>query len=680
MLAALMLAGLGATSLLFAASLRLGGLGATLLAAYVALIAETSALTLSLSPFREVKRGPLVLGEAALLSIALVVWWRRGKPRLGLARGARAVASVARDPVVAVFLVVVAVALAYELVLVLTVPANNWDSLTYHLARVAAWVQHGGLYWIPNAPTDRMNEFQPLAEQEVLFLFVATGKGALFALPQYIAELAILVGIYTTARRLGFGTRGALLSALLFASFTLVALEATTAQNDLVAASLPLAAAAFLLGGTWAEVILAGIAIALGLGVKLTAALVLPVIVMLAIRLGRRRALGFALTTGATFAALGMWSFVLNMVETGHVLGHGGGRVENTASPSFPGSLVTGGRMLYRLLDLSGYDGRALAALTLVAVVVTPALVIVLRHQGSSLRSAWAAAGGFYLLLLFPPLVAEVTALAHSHPRALHVISWLHVNRRANEDLSSFGPLGFVLLGVSVLAIVGAFKRRYDSRFLALGAALPVFLTLLALTSKSNPWLSRFLIVPAALTAPLLATLFGRRIATLAIVIVASTTLGLALKRNELKPLQYATGRPWQLTQARAVELTWKSRAGRTVERLDALVAKRACLGAILDLDEPSYVLFGPRLERSVMFLPRKSAPQAAARAGIPYVVIGSGDVSQVAEEFRAGGWALRALNARSEAYWTLAISPRGGTGRCYSTAAAKQAKDRART
>ena len=40
---------------------------------------------------------------------------------------------------------------------------------------------------MPNAPADRINEFQPLAEQELLFLFAATGRAALFALPQYVA-------------------------------------------------------------------------------------------------------------------------------------------------------------------------------------------------------------------------------------------------------------------------------------------------------------------------------------------------------------------------------------------------------------------------------------------------------------------------------------------------------------
>ena len=49
-------------------------------------------------------------------------------------------------------------------------------------------------------PTDRINEFQPLAEQEQLFGFAATGGGALDALPQFLAQLAILVAVYGLAQ------------------------------------------------------------------------------------------------------------------------------------------------------------------------------------------------------------------------------------------------------------------------------------------------------------------------------------------------------------------------------------------------------------------------------------------------------------------------------------------------
>ena len=94
-------------------------------------------------------------------------------------------------------------------------PPNNWDSLTYHLARVAAWHQSHGIHWIANAPTGRLNEFQPLAEQQILFLFVATGSTALYALPQYVAQIAIILAVYGGARRLGYGVAPAARAAAL---------------------------------------------------------------------------------------------------------------------------------------------------------------------------------------------------------------------------------------------------------------------------------------------------------------------------------------------------------------------------------------------------------------------------------------------------------------------------------
>jgi hypothetical protein len=271
-----------ATGLSSAAALRLPSLVSTLLAAYVAVVAEVALLTTALSPFRAVTRGWLAAAEVVLLAISLGVWQRRGRPSPAIRHVPGVLRALLRDPATALLLVVVAAALVYELVLGLTVPPNNGDSLTYHLTRVAAWAQHGGVYWVPNAPTARINEFQPLAEQELLFLFVATGKGALYALPQFFAELAIVAAIYLGARRLDFGLRQAACAALLFASLPLVALEASTSQNDLVAASLPAVALALLLGTSELEFVLAGAATAFGLGVKLTTALVLPVLALLA--------------------------------------------------------------------------------------------------------------------------------------------------------------------------------------------------------------------------------------------------------------------------------------------------------------------------------------------------------------------------------------------------------------
>jgi len=222
----LLLIGLAvATALLVAASTRLPSPVSTLLVAYLAFVADLVLVVLVLSPFREVTQTGLAVAQPIVFASAFAAWWLRGRPSPPLASARLAALQVIREPVTAAFFAVAVLALAYELLIVLTAAPNNWDSMIYHLPRVASWAVHGGFYWIPVVSTDQINEFQPLAEQQILFLFAATGKGALFALPQYMAELAILVAVYGASRRLGFEVRAAACSAFLLATCSVVAMR-----------------------------------------------------------------------------------------------------------------------------------------------------------------------------------------------------------------------------------------------------------------------------------------------------------------------------------------------------------------------------------------------------------------------------------------------------------------------
>ena len=647
-----------ATAVVLAASARLPSLVSTLLAAYVALVAEVAVVTWALSPFEAVTRRGLALACTALLAGALALWWRRGRPGLPLAAARRAAGEVGREPVTLAFGVAVALLLGYELLLVLTAPPNNWDSLTYHLARAAAWAQEGGIHWIPNAPTDRMNEFQPLAEQQLLFLFVATGEGALFALPQYLAQLAILVAVYGASRRLGFAVRQAACAAFGLATFGLVALESTTAQNDLVAASFPVVAVCLVLGGRPLELALAGAALGLGVGAKLTTLLVWPVLAVLVWRRGRRAVALAGAGAVAGFAAASVWGFALNLAETGHVLGRGGGRVEVSASPSFPDSLETGLRLVFRALDLSTLSNGAIAGLAAAGVALATGLAWARRRAGARRALVDGAAAGIPLLV--PALMAgAAVALAFVTREAGIPVETASstggINRASNEDYSAFGPLGAAaLLGASVATAVAYRARRANADQLALALALPVFLVLLSLTSASNPFLTRFLLVPAALTAPLFARFFVGRAVTAAILVVALLTVTPTLRDSRTKPLDGPQGRPWTLTRAGAVMQTWQPGAGAALEELDRLVPPDACLGAVLGRDEPSYLLWGPRLERRVLFLPSTAAVTEALRLGLFRVVVSTGDNAPVAGDFEAEGWTVRPLAD----YWLLAEAP----------------------
>jgi hypothetical protein len=227
------------------------------------------------------------------------------------------------------------------------------------------------------------------------------------------------------------------------------------------------------------------------------------------------------------------------------------------------------------------------------------------------------------------------------------------VNRLASEDFAGYGPLGILVLAAIGVTIVALLRRRADARHLSLVLALPLFLVLLALEVRYYDFLTRFLLVPVALTVPLAAVFFRRTGDAAAILVVAALTVTLALDRDLVKPFNSVYGHPWQLSASNAVRLNWMPAAGEALGELDQ-DAGNASVGAVLGPDEPSYLLFGETRNRHVTFLPAlpEHAVRAAKAAALPFVVIGS--VQGVAGAFARAGWRLQPLGI----YWTLAVAP----------------------
>ncbi len=654
-----------ATAALIALAAGLSSLVSTVLVSYLAFTANLGLTTIALSPVHAVTRVGLGAAEAFLLVCATALWWMRGRPTPPLAPAREVARQVVSDLPTVAFLVFVLVLLGYELLLGLTVPPNNIDAYAYHLARAAAWAQHGGVYWIPDPPTARMNAFQPFAEQQLLFLLVAVHGGLLVALPQFLAELAILVAVYGSARRLGFAPRPAACAAFLLATFSLVALESTTAQNDLVAASFPAVAACLLLGPGRIEPLLGGMAAGMGLGVKLTAGLVLPVLVWLAIRQGRR---GFAaVVVGGVvgFVVLGMWGYVLNLAETGHVLGAGTGVLEDRASPSYPGSVKNGLYLLYGLMDLSVLSNRLIDVLAFAGLLAAVGVAAKALRSEKALRVVHD--GAHVALPFFAPLLVVVGAalVADATGRLgfplrgpggalapLNDVLAMTYTRFSSSDYSALGPLGIVaVLAASLIAAIAYLRRRADARHLALACALPCFLVLISATTSWTPLLIRFFGVPVALAAPLLAWLFRGRATTAAYAAVAAVTAALTVTHDQAKPLSspYGYGRPWNLSQQLALSTNSRGEQAAEVVGLDRAVPS-GCLGAIVGESDPTYFLYGSHFQRHVIYLPLGNPVTPAVELGLSKVVVNS-DLEHSANEFVKDGWMLRPIGGK----WLLA-------------------------
>jgi hypothetical protein len=130
---------------------------------------------------------------------------------------------------------VVAGFLALLLAVALVAPPNTWDSMTYHMARVAHWVQNRSV--APYATSNgRQIHMGPGAEFVILHLQLLTGCDRLANSVQWFALIGSILGVSLIARGLGAGPRGQLFAAALCASIPMGICQATSTQNDLVVA------------------------------------------------------------------------------------------------------------------------------------------------------------------------------------------------------------------------------------------------------------------------------------------------------------------------------------------------------------------------------------------------------------------------------------------------------------
>ena len=311
-----------ATAIAVALSLSIHSLAAFWLAVYVAVLAEVVAVIEALSLFRAVTGRNVLIAEVALLAFAALGLYRRRAlvdwtslrrlPSRQLLEG---------QPLLAFLLAVVVGAFLYEFTLAVFTPPNNWDSMTYHLSRAAAWYQHHGVAYV-DAHTERENAYQPNAEILVLYTFLFAHADTFAAAWQWLAGIASVPAIYLVARRLSFDRQQALFGALLFATLSQSVLQATTTQNDLVAASLVIVCVAFLATTEQHRLLLASAALGLAIGTKLTVAFAFPALFLFAALLVSRRSwLRFVGLTAAMTAVFGSFGYVLNLIHTGSLLG-----------------------------------------------------------------------------------------------------------------------------------------------------------------------------------------------------------------------------------------------------------------------------------------------------------------------------------------------------------------------
>lgn len=245
--------------------------------------------------------------------VSLVVLWRaRRRPSWGW--------WTTRSRLERAAFLVIGACLAVTLFVALWAAPNNWDSMTYHLARVEMWRQLEAVAHY--ATTIEPQLYQPPGAELMVAqpYLLSGGSDTLAATVQWAAYLECIVVASLAAAAMGGSRQSQLAASLLVATVPLALLEASSTQNDLVLASSLLIASTFALVAGTAErpvrlLLLASLAVGLAVLTKGTGLMFgLPVGVLIAVvsvrRLGIARALPLALV-GAILVVVpnvGQWS------------------------------------------------------------------------------------------------------------------------------------------------------------------------------------------------------------------------------------------------------------------------------------------------------------------------------------------------------------------------------------
>src|SRR5687768_8551359 len=120
------------------------------------------------------------------------------------------------------------------LLVALVAAPNSWDSMTYHLARVAQWYDHGNVEHYYTA-IDRQLWQPPFGGYLVLLGYGGLGgRDYLANLPQWIAGVGAVLVAMEIAARLGASQRSGYVIALFTATAPAVILQSTSTLTDLL--------------------------------------------------------------------------------------------------------------------------------------------------------------------------------------------------------------------------------------------------------------------------------------------------------------------------------------------------------------------------------------------------------------------------------------------------------------
>ncbi len=531
----------------------------------------------------------LVVPFSLKLYPAQLAAWRNNWP--GFKHGWRQ--SLTAQPVLLLLGLFVSIFMLVGLFLLLIVPPNTYDSLWYHLTRVAYWLHNGTLHHFRTPDLIKTAHQGYNGEIGLLWLTALWGTDRLTALVQWLLVIFSIIAIYGIGRQLRFSGPASLFAALIWATFTIVVVQSTSTKNDISVAFFVTAAFYFLLAGLrdasqpqQVNLSLFGLSLGLAVGVKPMALMIGPGLAVLAGLLLLNNSgqylpkLIYAGLWGIVgLVLLGSYNYALNWLEYRSFFGPAEVSAKHLIESPSAISLVSNlGRMGYHFFDPDGLP---------VPLVET--------------IEPWRSAAGqtAFALLHLPtnPPGANFEEYVFDFDRPEPITP--------RDEGAWYGPLGFLLfLPALFYYLVVSPKEiwRWSTAFMAFS-----YIIVFAVFVRWQPWMGRMLLIAVTLGAPLLAGFYAwsekYKVLRWGIALVAVIVLSWTATHNYHRPL-LGQRTIWNLDYY-SLRTFRKPQRAPLYRYIDAVIPADARLGVAGSLIEMqwTYPFFGPQLKRTVVEL-----------------------------------------------------------------------------
>jgi 4-amino-4-deoxy-L-arabinose transferase-like glycosyltransferase len=195
-----------------------------------------TAITEGLSRFNLLSFGGLLLSWSAI-NIALIGLYalglKRRQIRSDLALASNLIWNFKLPAICGVWLVGIVFIIATVGLVAIVAPPNTWDSMTYHMSRVAHWEQNHNVSHYPTYNLPQLFH-PPFAEFAILHLQILSRSDRFANLVQWFCMIGSAIGVSLIAKQLRANLQGQVIASAFAVTIPMGILQASSTQNDYV--------------------------------------------------------------------------------------------------------------------------------------------------------------------------------------------------------------------------------------------------------------------------------------------------------------------------------------------------------------------------------------------------------------------------------------------------------------